>query len=216
MKKHLIFTAIGLLLAVIGLNSCKKSNEKKPTDNSAILTNTTWTGEFNYADGKAQPVRIAFGESGTLTWAEFKNEYGGSWTIENGLLTIGIAGTVSFTANISDDKTLTNIKSTDISGRKLMNATLTGNDDAVLDGTKWASPDVSVKFKAGNKLDLYFGASAMPTYVDIDYTRKNRAIYFSLVDKYDWFLVLTANTVMKGLNMAPGDPTLYTFSVTKQ
>jgi len=216
MKKKLIFTAISLLLAVIGLNSCKKSNDTKPTDKPVILTNTVWTGEFNYDGGKTQPMSITFGESGNLTWAEFKSEYGGSWKLENGLLTIGINGAVSFTANISSGNKLTNITSTDVSGRKLMNAVLAENDDAVLDGTKWSAPEVSIKFKADNKLDLYFGASPTPSYVDRSYTRKSRAIYFSLTDKYDWFLVMTTGTFMKGLNMAPSDPTLYTFSVTKQ
>ncbi|HMH34663.1 MAG TPA: hypothetical protein VK543_16615 [Puia sp.] len=216
MKRQFIFIAISLLLAVTGLNSCKKSNDTKPADKPVVLANTLWTGEFNYNDGKAQPMRIAFGESGTLTWAEFKSEYTGSWKLENGLLTISISGTASFTANISSDSALTNIKSTDISGRKLMNAVQTGNDDAVVDGTKWAAPEVSIEFKAGNKLDLFFGASPFPNYTDINYTQKRKAIYFSLFANYDWFLVVSTGAVMKGLNMAPGDPTLYTFFVTKQ
>ena len=217
MKRQLFFTAISLLIATITLNSCSKSNDTKPAEeNPPTVANTIWTGEFNYDGGKTQPMTIAFGESGTLTWTEFKSKYGGSWEIKNGILTIGISGAVSFTANISSSNVLTNIKSSDASGRKLVNAAPAGNDDLALEDTKWIAPDVSFKFKADNKVDVYFGASEMPLYSDVKYTRKDRAINFSLIPHYDWFLVVSTNTIIKGLNMAPSDPTLYTLSVTKQ
>ena len=215
MKRKLIIVAIGILVAAISFSSCKKS-DNEVVDHTADIKNKTWTGEFNYPNQKAQPVSIAFGDAGTLIWYEFKGEITGSWKLENGLLTISLIGSVSFTANISNSNTLTNIKSTDASSRQLVNAELAGTGDAVLDNTKWEAPNVSVAFKPGNKLDLYFGPTTiMPTYTNIIYTRKGRAIYFSVAPKYDWFLVMSTNTVMKGLNMAPSDPTLYTFFVTK-
>jgi len=216
MKKQLIFTAIGLLLAVIGLNSCKKSDDTKPPANPIVLKNTAWTGEFNYSGGTTQPMSIAFGESGTLIWSEFKSEYTGSWTLENGLLTINLSGSVSFTANISSDNTLTNIKSTDGTGRKLLNAAQAAKDDVVLDGTKWSGSGVTLLFKAGTKLDLAFGGvGTLPTYTDVPYIRRGKAVYFSLAPKYDWFVVMSTSALMKGINMAPSDPTVYTFFVTK-
>lgn len=216
MKKKLIIAAIGILVAAFSFSSCKKSNSEEVVDHTADIKNKTWTGEFNYPGQTAQPVSIAFGDAGTLIWYDFKGEYPGAWKLENGLLTITLNGSVSFTANISSSNALTNITSTDITGRKLVNAALAGTGDAVLDDTKWEAPNVSVKFKPGNKLDLYFGPTNIPpTYTNVSYTRKGRAIYFSLVPKYDWFLVMSTNTVMKGLNMAPSDPTLYTFFVTK-
>jgi hypothetical protein len=215
MKKQVIFTAISLMLAVTGLDSCKKSNDTKTPD--PVLKNTTWTGEFNYNGGTTQPMSIAFLDGGNLTWAEFKGEYSGSWAVTNGILTISLGGSVSFTANISSDNTLTNIKSTDGSGRKLLNTIPGTNDYPVLEGTKWVSPSVSLTFKAGTVLDLAFGgASEVPTYTNIPYIRKGKAIYFTLTAKYDWFTILSTSTTMKGINMAPNDATVYTFAITKQ
>jgi len=216
MKKQFIFTAISLMLAVIGLNSCKKSSDTKTPD-PVVLKNTTWIGEFNYNGGTSQPMSIVFGDGGTMTWSELKSEYQGSWTLTNGLLTVNINGSPSFTANISSDKMLTNIKNTDATGRKLVNAAQTASDDVVLDGTKWEATSVSLVFKAGSKLDLIFGSLINPpTYTNIIYTKKGKGIKFSLAAGYDWFTVVSTSTIMKGVNMAPSDPTVYTFFVTKQ
>ncbi|MDO6430042.1 hypothetical protein Q4E93_05570 [Flavitalea sp. BT771] len=213
MRKKITFTVISILLAAISFSGCKKDN--KTGDQSTSVKNTVWTGEINYAGKAVEPISIAFGD-GTLTWYELSGEYNGTWKIENGLLTISIEGAVSFKANISSDNSLTNIKSSDMSGRMLNNATRNGSDDAVLDNTTWTAPNVVFAFKPGSKIDMTLGGGAGVTYADLSYVRKGKSIRFNALPTYKWFLVTNSSTSMNGANTFAPDPVVYPFVATKQ
>jgi hypothetical protein len=217
MRKQLIFTAISLLLLVISFSSCKKDNNDNTTNvNVSLFKNTSWTGEFNYAGKGNEPVSIEFIEGGQLVWRELLADHTGNWTVSGNKLAINLDGNPSFKGDISGNN-LTNIQSSDMSGRSLKSAALSADPIPELSGTVWGASNVSLKFKAGSVVDLIFGPpSDLPTYTNIPYTRNGRAIHFTAAPGYVWFTVITNASVMKGTNHAPGDPTVYGFQVTKQ
>ena len=219
MKKHLNFTAITLLLAALSFGACKKDNKSDTGNNpgnESLFKNTSWTGEFNYAGKGPEPVSIEFIEGGQLIWHELLADHTGSWKVTGSQVAIGLDGNPSFKGDISGNS-LTNIQSSDMSGRSLKSSVLNTDPIPELSGTVWGSATVSLKFKAGSVVDLIFGPpSDLPTYTDLPYTRLGRAIHFNAFPNYNWFTVIASASVMKGTNHAPNDPTVYGFLVTKQ
>jgi len=215
MNKRLIFNPITLLLAIISFSGCKKDSNDNNA-NSSLFKNTNWTAEFNYAGKGTEPVSIEFIEGGQLVWRELLADHTGSWTVSGNQLSISLDGSPSFKGDISGNS-LTNIQSSDMSGRALKSATLNTDPIPELSGTVWGASNVSLKFKPGSVVDLIFGPpSNMPTYTNLPYTRIGRAIHFTATANYVWFTVITNASVMKGTNHAPSDPTVYGFLVTKQ
>ncbi len=212
MKKYLVYSVLPMLLA-FSLGACKKDNNNA---DPSLFKNTNWTGSFNYAGKGPEPVSIEFSDGGTLIWHELLGEFSGSWTLTGNQLAISIDGFPSFKGTVSGSS-LTGITSTDMGNRAMKSAELNKEDVPSLDGTKWGSDNVSLKFKAGSKLDLIFGPPAnSPTYTDVTYVRSGKAVRFSVALNYDWFTVITSGTVMQGTNHAPNDPTVYGFQVKKQ
>ena len=215
MNKHLIYTAIGLLLAAFSFSACKKDN-KDNTNDGSLFKNTNWTGAFNYAGKGPEPVSIEFIEGGQLVWRELLADHTGSWKVTGNQVAIGLEGFPSFKGDISGNS-LTNILSSDMSGRSLKSAVLNTDPIPELNGTVWGAASVSLKFKPGSVVDLIFGPpSGLPTYTDIPYLRNGRAIHFDVAPGYNWFTVITSASSMQGTNHAPSDPTVYGFQVTKQ
>ena len=215
MKKHLIYTAVTLVFAAFFFSACKKDNENN-TNNESLFKNTNWTGEFNYAGKGPEPVSIEFLEGGQLVWRELLADHTGSWKVTGNQVAIGLNGSPSFNGSISGNS-LTNIQSTDMSGRSLKSAALNTDPIPELNGTVWGAANVSLKFKPGSMVDLIFGPpSNLPTYTNLPYLRTGRAIHFVAIANYNWFTVITNASTMRGTNHAPGDPTVYAFQVTKQ
>jgi len=154
MKKQVIFTAIGFLMAALSFSSCKKSTSGP--DVSASIKGKTWTGEQNYAGKSVEPISIEFAEGGSLSYHEVKGDFDGTWKLDGTKLTINVDGSLAFKADVSTDDKLTGIVNSDVSGRALNNANLNTGDDKSLDGTTWTATGVGFKFKAGNLIDLYF------------------------------------------------------------
>jgi hypothetical protein len=215
MKKHLNYVAIILLLAIFSFSACKKDN-KNNSNNESSFKNTNWTGEFNYAGKGPEPVSIEFLEGGQLIWHELLADHTGSWKVTGNQVAIALDGSPSFKGDVSGNS-LTNILSSDMSGRSLKSAVLNAEPVPELSGTVWGASNVSLKFKPGSVVDLIFGPpSDLPTYIDLPYLRTGRTIHFSVAPDYNWFTVITSASIMKGTNHAPGDPTVYSFQVTKQ
>ena len=215
MKKHLMYTTITLLLAAFSFSACKKDNNSTP-NNDTSFKNTIWTGQFNYAGKGPEPASIEFVEGGQLVWRELLADHTGSWKVTGNQVAISLDGSPSFKGDISGNS-LTNIQSSDMSGRSLKSAVLNTDPIPELSGTVWGAANVSLKFKPGSVVDLIFGPpSDLPTYTDIPYTRNGRAIHFAVIPGYNWFTVITSASTMQGTNHAPGDPTVYSFQVTKQ
>jgi hypothetical protein len=219
MKKHLIIRAITLLLAGLSFTACKKENKNVTNtdpNSESLFKNTNWTGEFNYAGKGTEPVSIEFIEGGQLVWHELLADHTGSWKVTGSQVAIGLDGSPSFKGDISGNS-LTNILSSDMSGRSLKSSVLNTDPIPELSGTVWAAANVSLKFKPGSVVDLIFGPpSNLPTYTDLPYSRLGRTVHFTAAPDYKWFTVITSASIMKGTNHAPGDPTVYGFLVTKQ
>jgi len=219
MKKHLIFTAITLVLAAFSFSACKKDNKtntNNDTNSGSLFKNTNWTGEFNYAGKGPEPVSIEFIEGGQLVWRELLADHTGSWKVTGNQVAISLDGSPSFKGDISGNS-LTNILSSDMSGRSLKSTVLNTDPIPELSGTVWGSVSASLKFKPGSVVDLIFGPpSTLPTYTNLPYLRSGRAIHFDAAPGYNWFTVITSASTMKGTNHAPSDPTVYGFLVTKQ
>jgi hypothetical protein len=214
MKKNVFFALLIILLASYGFGGCKKDNDR---DFTPLFKNSMWTGEFNYPTKAAEPISIEFSEDGNLTWRELLAAHAGTWKLNKGKLNISLDGSHSFTADISDNDDLTNIQNSDAAQRTLKNATLSKGDIPALANTVWSASNVTLKFKSGSVLDLSFGGpTTLPTYTNVPYTLLGRSIRFELAPGYIWFTVITTSTFMKGTNHAPGDATVYTFSVIKQ
>jgi hypothetical protein len=215
MKKNLIYTAITLVFAAFSFSACKKDNDNN-TNNESLFKNTNWTGQFNYAGKGPEPVSIEFLEGGQLVWRELLADHTGSWKVTGNQVAIGLDGSPSFKGNISGNS-LTDIQSTDMSGRSLKSASLNMDPIPELNGTVWGASNVSLKFKPGSVVDLIFGPpSNLPTYTNLPYLRTGRAIHFAAITNYNWFTVITNASTMQGTNHAPSDPTVYSFQVTKQ
>jgi hypothetical protein len=215
MKKHLMYTAITLVLAAFSFSACKKEN-KSNSNNELLFKNTNWTGQFNYAGKGPEPVSIEFIEGGQLVWRELLADHTGSWKVTGNEVAIGLDGYPSFKGNISGNS-LTGIQSADMSGRSLKSAALNTDPIPELNGTVWGSANASLKFKPGSLVDLIFGPpSTLPTYTNLPYLRTGRAIHFAAAPGYNWFTVITNASTMQGTNHAPSDPTVYAFQLTKQ
>jgi hypothetical protein len=217
MKKQVIFTATGFLLAVLSFSSCKKSTSSGP-DVSASIKGKTWTGEQNYTGKSVEPISIEFAEGGSLSYHEVKGDFDGTWKLDGTKLTINVDGSLAFKADVSTDDRLTGIVNSDVNGRTLNNANLNIGDDKPLDGTAWQATGVGFKFKAGNLVDLIFGnnLASPPTYPNMTYVRKGKSIRFFALPTYKWFMTVNSSTSMKGANLAPGDPFVYAFLSIKQ
>lgn len=210
--KYQTFIALAFtLVTAISFTSCKKDNAT--TDNSAAIKNTLWVGDFNYTGSAVQPVSIQFNEGGNLGWYALSGDGSGSWTLNNNTITVTIAGG-GFTASISGGNQLSNFKST--GNLNMVDAALNSTTDESLDGTTWTAPNLVLKFKAGNKVDMYLGAAgSLPTYPNVDYTRKAKTVRFAASSVYKWFVVANSKTSYKGANSFDGDPNIYPFSMTK-
>jgi len=218
MRRKAVFFAIGILVSAMSFSGCKKDNKTAPAtvDHSSAIKNTVWTGESNYTGKATEPISIAFTDFGTLTWYELGGEHDGTWKLDNDKLTLSIDGTISFKGVIAADNSLSNIQSSDIKGRNLINAALNKNDDAILDNTTWTAPNLVLKFKPGQKVDMILGGGSVPLYSNVAYTRKGKSIRFTPTATYNWFMVANSSTSMKGANSFSPDPTVYPFTATKQ
>jgi hypothetical protein len=98
MKKHLVYTAITLILAAFSFSACKKDN-KSNTNNELLFKNTNWMGEFNYVGKGPEPVSIEFIEGGQLIWRELLADHTGSWKVTDNQVAIGLDGFPSFKGN---------------------------------------------------------------------------------------------------------------------
>lgn len=212
----MIFTSIGFLTAALFLSSCKKSTSTP--DVSASVKGKTWTGEQNYTGKSVEPISIEFAEGGSLSYHEVKGDFDGTWKLDGTKLTINVDGSLAFKADVSADNVLTGIVNSDVNGRTLDNASLNTSDDKSLDGTAWIGATVAFKFKANNLVDLYFANNFLssPLYPNLTYVRKGKSIRFFALPTYKWFMIANSSTSMKGANLAPGDPFVYTFLSTKQ
>jgi len=226
MKKNRFFLLMIILVTACTFGGCKKESTETPppstpqveTDYTPLFKNTIWSGEFNYSGKGQEPMSIEFADDGYLVWRELSGNYTGTWQVNKKQLYINFDNIRSFTADISADSSLTNLQSADASGRELKNAALSKGSIPDLDNTTWVASNVSIAFKPGSVLDLYFGmpTAIPPSYTDINYTRVGRSIHFTLTAGYNWFTIIKSTSVMKGTNHAPSDPTVYAFEVVRQ
>ena len=215
MKRHSIYSAMIFIFAALCFSACKKDN-KDPGVDTTVFKSTIWTGEFSYAGKAAEPMSIDFSEGGQFIWHELKGNYAGSWKLEGKKLSLSLDNGLSFTGDVTGIS-LSNLQSSDAGGRTLKNAALDKEDIPALANTTWVATGVSLKFKPGNLVDLYFGApEGLPTYYDMNYTLSGRAVQFNALPDYNWFGVLNGKAILKGTNHAPNDPTVYTFLGVKQ
>ena len=215
MKKN-IFLFVVTLIIIFTFCSCKKDGDSPPRDYKALLTNTVWTGEFNYTGKPAQPVSVSIKEAGVVYWIELSITRTGTWTVEDGKLKVSLPGGTGFTASITNDNTLSNIQNQATNGYALTSAALNTWTDPFLDNTNWKATNIALHFKEGNKLDMELGPTGSSKYTNIHYSRYEKTIFFTLSAGYNWFMVISGAQAMKGANQAPADPTTYVFQMTKQ
>lgn len=215
MDKHFICSAAIFIAAAMSVSGCRKG-DNEPAVSSENFKNTIWTGEFSYAGKAAEPVSLDFTEDGQFLWHELKGNFAGSWKLEGKKLSLSLDNGLSFTGDVAGSS-LSNLRSSDAGGRTLKNAVLDKEDIPALANTTWVATGVSLVFKPGNLVDLYFGLpEGFPTYYDMKYTLSGRAVHFNPLPDYNWFGVLSGKSFLKGTNHAPNDPTVYTFLGVKQ
>jgi hypothetical protein len=215
MKKNtFLFTTI--LFSLLTFLSCKKDSDGPAKDYTALLTNTIWTGEFNYTGKPTQPVSLSFKGAGVVYWIELLVTRTGTWTVVDGTLSVSFPAGTGFKATIANDNTLGNIQNLAANGYALTSAALNSLTDPLLDNTNWTTTNVALHFKSGNKLDMELGPTGGTKYTNISYTRYEKSLYFSLTTGYNWFIVISGAQTMKGANQFAPDPTTYVFQVNKQ
>jgi len=206
--------AIVLLLFGTMFTGCDNDDDKK--DNSLLFKNTVWTGEFNYTGTPIQPISIEFKEGGQLIWHELSGEYPGSWTIVDKKLNVSFPNGNGFKAEISNENKLINIENLPVNNWTLVKSELNEGVEESLDLTTWTAPNLKLKFKTGNKVDVELGPTGATKYNDATYIHKGKSIRFDVAGgNYKWFIIHLSKTSGSGVNKFSPDPTIYPFQVSK-
>ena len=95
-----------LLITVITILSCKKSNDDKPVNWAEELKGSVWAGEFKYNTGAytgLQPVSIVINNDNTLTWYEVAGSYTATWLVSGNTVTIKFISGSTVSASLSKD-----------------------------------------------------------------------------------------------------------------
>lgn len=134
-------------MAVVALFSCKKNNDTVDTIPPVTvnwkqqLKNTIWAGEFSYSTGAytgLQPFSIEMNNDGTLTWTDVASTRpGGSWTIEDNLVTVVFPNGTKVSAKVSADSWI-NFTNPPVNGFRIENLSRSDRPDrTVLTNTSW-------------------------------------------------------------------------------
>jgi hypothetical protein len=213
MKRQTFMATAIILLTIFSFMGCKKDTKR---DYNSLVKNTVWTGEFKYTGAISQPFSVEFKEGGQLTWYELSGEYGGTWKIEDDMLNVTFSTGSGFKAGISDDNKLVNIQHFPINNWAVVNAALNTVTDESLDQTTWTAPNLILTFKAGNVVDMDFGAGSA-IYTGVSYIRKAKSVHFNIQSgSYKWFIVLNSKQVFKGVKTFTSAPAIYPFDLTKK
>ena len=131
--KRIFFVA--LLLPVLYFSTgCKKSNE---ADIPSLFKNTVWTGRFTYLGMTEEPYSLQFKEDGTFTWIRYQASSTGNWTLSGSQLSLVFSATVTIKADVSNDKTLTNIQNNPAGGWLFSSGQYNTATEQAIDNTTW-------------------------------------------------------------------------------
>ncbi len=141
-KLLLLLTAVAFIFG-----SCKKENA---VDYPSLFNNTVWTGQLKHYGGGPQLFAVTFKGDGNLVWSEFGSLRQGTWQLEGSRLTIICNDYFSveqrIDATVSNDKTLTDIKSSDPSALSVVSAQINNFTKQAVEGTTWRDDQLSISF----------------------------------------------------------------------
>jgi len=198
---------ISLLLAIMIMLSCKKSELKNDTGNLAEeLKGSVWAGEFRYTVGASQelqPFSIMLNNDGTLTWTDFQNSRpGGTWLIDGNKISLRFLNGTTNSADITKEQwsnfsnpagngfEIENISRSAIPAlASLQQTTWTGS----LINSVWGSYDGALHFNSGKTVTVISNGYSE----DDTYTVEGAGIKTS---NYGYFIFLNNATNVKGYN----------------
>ena len=134
---------ISLLLAIMTMLSCKKSEVKNDTGNLAEeLKGSAWAGEFKYTVGtyrELQPFSVVLNNDGTLTWTDFQNtRAAGTWLIDGNKINLHFPNGTTNAADVTKEQ-WSNFSNPEGNGFAIVNISRSSIPTMeVLQQTKWA------------------------------------------------------------------------------
>jgi hypothetical protein len=199
--------SISLLLTIMIMLSCKKSELKNDTVNLAEeLKGSVWAGEFKYTIDRyqeLQPFSVVLNNDGTLTWTDFQNtRAAGTWLIDGNKINLKFPNGTTNSADITKEH-WSNFSNPGANGFEIANITRSAiPTTAFLQQTKWAGSFINSFFGTYDAA-LNFGSGKTVTVIsngypmDDTYTVEGAGIRIS---NYGYFVFLNNATNVKGYN----------------
>lgn len=217
MKKY---TSIALILLMLVIVSCKKSDT--PKDYNASIKGKTWWGAFACAGELEQYYSVYFKEDGSLQWNQLSGQIPGKWVVNGKQLTMTFNTTNTIIkADIGDNNVLMNIVSTGVGSCPATSAILLEKLDLPLDNTVWKGgrgngingriAALELRFMPGLKIEIKIDNVAYGPY---SYTRDPFSGAFrgtTGMNRY-FFGIITSGTEIKGSDINSN----FQWQVTKQ
>jgi len=199
MKKYVRIIGIILLPMVIVI-SCKKSNSPDRVDYTASIKDKTWWGMLAYTGKTPEYYSVHFNTNNSLTWGQLSGDYPGHWLLNGKELTITFDGNSNeIKTNLSDDNQMVNIKD-NTAASEINSGELIANSNIPLDNTAWtgtidypSTKALQLDFKPGLQVTINIDKSPVKTYT---YTRpsSNPIVRISTI----FFGIITSGGKMKG------------------
>ena len=199
--------SISLLLTIMIMLSCKKSELKTDTGNLAEeLKGSVWAGEFKYTVGlnpELQPFSAMLNNDGTLTWSDLQNtRAAGTWSINGNKINLEFPDGTTNSADITKEQ-WSNFSNPEANGFEIVNISRSAIPTlAFLQQTKWAGHLINSLFGSYDGA-LYFGSGETVTVTsngyptDEAYTVEGAGIRIS---NYGYFIFLNNSMNVKGYN----------------
>ncbi|MET0634464.1 MAG: hypothetical protein ABWZ25_00470 [Chitinophagaceae bacterium] len=203
-------TILAWLIIITVVQGCKKDSADNPADQ---LKNTVWAAQLTYAGGSIRPVSMEFRSGGQLSWNDIMGEQFGSWSVENGTVTVKLGTDIGFSARFSGNNSMAGFEHLSANTWEITFCEKNNSENTSLDNTTWIAPNLVLKFKPGNLVDLQLAGAV--NYTDIPYMTIAKSIHFSN-PLFNWFLIKGNTPSMKGVNKWNSDPKYYLLEVVKQ
>ena len=216
MKKNSLMSILFIVLAALNIVGCKKET----VDNRGYTTlfkNTFWIAEFHNIDKQTQPASIEFFENGQLIWEDISFRMMGHWTLEKNRISITLSNENSFEATITADNKLSDIQNNTTNAFTLKRGELNTVKEQKVANSQWTMSNLLLEFTSDRYAAATFGtpgATSTTTY-NMIYDKKGPVVTFTSYN-FKYFIVMTSDSKMIGVNQWYSYSRLFPFEITRK